>query len=240
MINTYVYYDYLDIYDEKVFTHGRANGWKEHIVNCYEDIYRGLKEKIDPVSAIHFNLNVSLLDEVIVDAIIGMRKITESGNNSVNDPNSFKIAAYLSYWWLRHKPVSLYYPKDCRLENVQILADASITSEEEKERKRQELCWQLKHVNELVAVQMVSTYIFDFENIVCDSCACDMLKDNDYARFSFESFEDMREVFLKKLTYYFSYRAVAPKIIEHILEAYTFHPAWGLTGAHWGIEEEVQ
>ena len=37
----------------------------------------------------------------------------------------------------------------------------------------------------------------------------------------------------RKLTYYFAYRALAPKMIEHILEAYTFHPAWGLTGPHW-------
>lgn len=239
MINTYIYYDYLNIYDDKVFTYERANGWKKHIVNCYEDVYRGLRAKIDPVSAIHFNLSASLLDEVIVDAIIGMRKITESDNNSVSDPNPFKIAAYLSYWWLRHKPVSLYYSKECRLENVQILTDSSMTSEKEKEQKRQELCWQLKHINELVAVQMVSTYIFDFENVVCDGTVCNMLKDNNYAQFAFEGFEDMREVFLKKLTYYFSYRAIAPKIIEHMLEAYTFHPAWGLTGAHWGEKEET-
>lgn len=41
---------------------------------------------------------------------------------------------------------------------------------------------------------------------------------------------------MQKLTYYFTYRAIAPKVIEHMLEGYAFHPAWGLTGPHWNTE----
>ena len=65
-----------------------------------------------------------------------------------------------------------------------------------------------------------------------------MVKAKEKENFSFTDFEEMRETILKKLTYYFSYRAITPKVIEHILEAYTFHPAWGLTGAHWNKKEE--
>ncbi len=97
MNEEFVYYDYLNIYDDKVFTEKRVNGWKMHILECYADIFEGLKSKLDYDSPVCFNLSLSLLDEVIVDAIIGMRKIVHSENNSVDDPNTFKIAAYIAY-----------------------------------------------------------------------------------------------------------------------------------------------
>ena len=41
-------------------------------------------------------MNFSLLEETVVDAVIGMRKIVNSDNNFVEEPNAFKIAAYLT------------------------------------------------------------------------------------------------------------------------------------------------
>lgn len=194
---------------------------------------------LDNDSPICFNLSISLLDEVLFDAIIGMRKIVDSSNNCVESPNSFKIAAYLSYWWLRHKPVYLHYPIGFRLEDAKIVRDEKV-SDEEYDKKCNDFSWQLKHINELVAVQMVSTFIFDFEHTLCDKAVCAMIKHKEKDKFCFTDFEEMRNDILKKLTYYFSYRAIAPKMIEHILEGYTFHPAWGLTGKHWNTGEELQ
>lgn len=203
-----------------------------HILECYVDIFEGLKSKLDYDSPVCFNLSLSLLDEVIVDAIIGMRKIVHSENNSVDDPNTFKIAAYIAYWWLRHKPVYLHYPVGYRLEDVNV-AGGEQMSEDEQQKSKRELCWKLKHINELVAVHIVMTMIFDFEKVVCDGIMCGVVKAKEKDKFCFSSFEDMRKEIFKKLTYYFSYRAITPKVIEHTLEAYTFHPAWGLTGTHW-------
>lgn len=231
--NRPVYYDYLDIYDDKVFTHERVNMWKSHLCDCYEDVYKGLKAKLDYSSPINFNLSISMLDEVLVDAVIGMRKVVTSDNNSVEDPNTFKIAAYLSYWWLRHKPVYLHYPIGFRLEAVEVKEEIA-ENVQERERLKKELCWQLKHINELVAVQIVSTYIFNFEREICGRADCRRIKSIEKDKFRFANFDEMRDDILKKLTYYFSYRAIAPKVIEHMLEAYTFHPAWDLTGTHWG------
>lgn len=228
----FVYYGYVNIYD-KVFTKERLNKWKNHIISSYEIVYNVLQEKIDNSFKIKFHMNPSLLKEVIWDGVIGMKKITDSEYNSVEDPNTFKIAAYLSYWFLRHKPISFYCSKNQRLEDLELFTTKNLEAKQ-LEDERQKLIWQVKHINELVAVQMVSTFIFDFEKQICSSKRCKNKTNN----FSFEDFDDMLDVFLRKLTYYFSYRAIAPKVIEHLLEAYTFHPAWDLTGVQWQIEKD--
>lgn len=235
MKDKYVFYGYVDIYDD-VFTEDRLYDWKKHIVESYKSIYKRLKSRVDLDSPIRFYLDHSLLDEVIVDASIGMKKITDSSFNSVENPNAFKVISYLSYWWLRHKPVSIHYPATYRLDdiNIYITHDNEVMDEEEE---RQKLIWQLKHINELVAVQMVCTYIFNFDKEICNQHCCDKIKNIEGKNFGFANFNDMLDVFIRKMTYYFSYRAIAPKMIEHLLEAYTFHPAWSLTGPQWSGNE---
>ena len=175
-----------------------------------------------------------LAEEVIADAVIGMRKVVE-GVHSVEEPNPFKEAAYLAYWWLRHKPVSIHYPKNnFSLESVQIV-DGKY---EDKENEQRKIVWRLKHINEVVAVQMVASYIFKFDKIVCENREYKRKKKAN-TNFCFDDFEEMKEAFLQKLTYYFAYRPITPKVIEHILEGYTFHPAWDLTGQFWPHNETV-
>lgn len=233
-MDRFVFLKDVPVYDDIVFTVERTNEWKNHIIDVYEDVFTKLKEKIDPSCSIKFSLNKSLLDETIVDAVIGMRKITDSKFNGIEDPNSFKIISYLAYWWLRHKPANVYYYKEFELDNIK-LSDTYPTNNYEYDR--QKLIWQLKHVNELVAVQMVCTYIFDFDNVLCHQRQCARVKKHEQDRFPFDSFDEMKDILLKKLLYYFSYRAVTPKTIEHILEGYTFHPAWGLTGTQWSFDD---
>lgn len=236
MHEKFVFLKSIDVFDEKVFTKKRSIEWKNHMLDAYEDVYQGIKEKLGTDSLINFFISKPLIDEIIVDAVVGMRKIVDSEYTSVEDPNAFKIISYLSYWWLRHKPVSLHFPQDFKFDEIKILGQYD--NEEQREYNRQKLIWQLKHINELVAVQMVATYIFDFERVLCDKKICKKVKNKEGANFCFESFDEMKEAILKKLTYYFAYRALAPKMIEHILEGYTFHPAWGLTGPQWAAAKD--
>ena len=231
----HIFLTHVDIIDE-VFTEEVADEWKKHLLNSYEDVYNSMKAIIDPVSPIKFFASKSLIEETILDTIIGLKKVTGSSVHEVRFPNAFKIAAYLAYWWLRHKPISLHYPKEFFLEDVVIKPEEN-QSKAEAEVERKKTIWRLKHINELIAVQMVMTYIFRFDETVCNTSQCGVIKEMSDDGFVFKDFDSMKTVILHKLTYYFSYRPIAPKIIEHILEGYTFHPAWKLTGKLWSTED---
>jgi hypothetical protein len=237
MFDDYVFLKSVDVIDKDLFTEEVADKWKAHMLNSYEDVFHGIRERIDPISSIKFFVSKSLIEEVIVDAIIGLQKITNSKTHTVRFPNTFKVAAYLAYWWLRHKPVSIHYPNGYFLENVQIHSKKGQDAET-IEKDRQKTIWRLKHINELIAVQIVMSFIFRFDKVVCSRKECKRVGKSD-KNFSFDDFEVMKTVILQKLTYYFSYRPITPKVIEHILEGYTFHPAWGLTGKQWATEEGV-
>ena len=121
-----------------------------------------------------------------------------------------------------------------------------ITDVSDDENVAKALSWQLRHINEVIAVSIATTFIFDFQKQVCTGKDCARIRKHDVdcegnSLFGFSDFEQQRKIMIQKLTYYFAYRALAPKVIEHILEGYAFHPAWGLTGAHWniGVEEEI-
>jgi hypothetical protein len=229
----YVYPAIVKVTDE-VFTESMVKKWRNHILNSYVFIFRIMKAKIDPISSVKFFFNDALAEEAIADAVIGMRKVVD-GVHSVKNPNAFKVAAYLAYWWLRHKPVSIHYPKNnFLLENVQIV-DGDY---EDKENEQRKIVWRLKHINEVIAVHMVTSYIFKFDKVVCKDHECRRIKKAS-ANFCFDDFSEMQEALLQKLTYYFAYRPITPKVIEHILEGYTFHPAWELTGRFWPHNETV-
>lgn len=227
-----VYFDFVNVADDKVFTLQQMKEWELRLRDAYVDVLEEIQEKMDKDSPIQFFLNFSLLEETVVDAVIGMRKITSSENNAVEEPNSFKIVAYITYWWIRHKPVSTHFPADYRLEYVKVKKEKDDTEELIQEKSKR-LAWQLKHINEYVAAQFSLTYIFDFSKEICGMRQYKRIQRIDQNQSSFDDFDDMRYEMFDKFIYYLSYRAIAPKVIEHILEAYTLHPAWGLTGPHW-------
>lgn len=220
---------YVDLFQDKFFTTKRLSEWKIFIAQCCEDVCEGLISKIAPENNISYFLSESLLDETIGDAVIGMSKIIDKTPHPVEEPNAFKIAAYLGYWFLRHKPISVLYPKNVDLNNIQIASNCNANP--------QYLSWQLKHINETIAVNIVTSFIFDFDKEICSARQCNRIKKHDSCdglpNFGFEDFDKQRKIMLQKITYYFTYRAIAPKVIEHILEGYAFHPAWSLTGPHW-------
>ena len=234
MFNKHVFVTLVDVIDDKVFTESIVKGWRDHLLNSYEKIFCLMKKRIDPVSCIKFFLNDELVNETITDAIIGMRKIVE-GVHPIESPNAFKVAGYLAYWWMRHKPVSIHYPNNYTFDDIKIIDKENKNSENEQPN----IAWQLKHINELVAIQIAANYVFKFDKVICKNYECDRIKKAS-SNFSFSDFKEMRKVFLQKLLYYFCYRAITPKLIEHLLEGYTFHPAWDLTGKLWQHKENKQ
>jgi len=109
MPGKYVFLTLVDVIDSKVFTESKVAEWREHLLDSYEDVLHPIKAKIDSVSPLKFFVCDSLINEVLANAVIGMRKVID-GAHPIESPNIFKIAAYLTYWWLRHKPVSIHYP----------------------------------------------------------------------------------------------------------------------------------
>lgn len=227
-----VYFGFVDVADERVFTKQWMREWERNLRDAYSDVLDEFQSKMSKESPIQFFMNFSLLEETVVDAVIGMRKIVNSDNNSVEEPNAFKIAAYLTYWFLRHKPISTHFPENFRLEYVKVQNTQNLSEEDMKTECRR-FAWQLKHINEYVAAQFAMTYIFDFDKEICGKSDCKRIHKMNGNKMVFDDFDDMKNAMFDKFIYYLSYRAVAPKVIEHILEAYTFHPAWELTGAHW-------
>lgn len=61
-----------------------------------------------------------MINEVVGDAVIGMSKIIDKTPHPVEHPNAFKISAYLGYWFLRHKPISVLYPNEVDLNRIQV------------------------------------------------------------------------------------------------------------------------
>ena len=195
----YVFLKLVDVYDDKVFTRARVKEWKKHVLDCYTDVYEGLKSKINMASPIKFFIDKELLDETFVDAIIDMRKITDTNLHEIEDPNTFKIAAYVSYWWLRHKPINIHYPTKYSLEKMTVNFKSEDSTQQEMER--QNLIWQLKHINELVAVQIAFTYIFDSNKLLCGNRQCARIKRKEANNFCFENFEEMQKSILKLQNY---------------------------------------
>lgn len=221
--------DYVKITNDDFFTEERLSKWRLFIAKCCRDICEGLIGKVNPKYYVSYFVSEALLYEVVGDAVIGMAKIIDKTPHPIERPNAFKIAAYLGYWFLRHKPISVLYPSYVDLNEIDVVENINVDAKY--------LSWQLKHINELVAVNIVTTFIFDFDKEICTKKQCKMIKEknvyNEEAAFEFDDFSHQRKIILQKLTYYFAYRAIAPKVIEHILEGYAFHPAWALTGLHW-------
>lgn len=226
--------EYVQITNEEFFTEERLQEWRVFIAKCCTNICEGMMAKVAPECHITYFCSMSLLEEVIGDAVIGMAKIIDKTPHPIERPNAFKVAAYLAYWFLRHKPISVIYPRGIDLDDIRVAAGCDTDAGY--------LGWQLKHINEAVAVDMVTSFLFDFEKEVCTQKQCEKIKrenviDGEPA-FTFDTFEQQRKIMMQKLTYYFAYRAIAPKVIEHVLEGYAFHPAWGMTGAHWATSME--
>ena len=63
MLDNYVFLKRVDVIDRD-FTEDITNNWKDHLLNSYEDVFLGIKERIDPISPIKFFISKSLIEHV--------------------------------------------------------------------------------------------------------------------------------------------------------------------------------
>lgn len=189
-----------------------------------------LREEIGNIEGIHFEINTVLIEEVVYDAMIGLKTIVASDNNDVEAPNPFKIAAYLAYWFIRHKPI--LFRADSRLD----INSIPLNSQIDEEHKRAIIA-DMKHLNEVAAARFMLRYIFevDCKKPFCTVKRSQKLKGKGY--FCFDCFADMFDAIHEKLKYFITYRDISPKVLEHFLEAYTLHPYLPYTADLWSTRE---
>lgn len=228
-----VYFDMLSVKDD-FFTIDKMKAWEKALMVAYKSILEEILNAMDPVCSIAFSMNPSLLDDSIVDAVLGLKKITQSTNNTVGEPNTFKIVAYVMYWFLRHKPIHVFLTPDTWIEDV-IVKNSTEYDEEGLKEANNELAWKIKHINEYVAVTFALSHIFNEGIQIFSDTDFSRIKGAQRERIAFDSFEEMTTALVDKLIYYVSYRAIAPKILEHFLEGYTYYPNFALTDEHWAF-----
>lgn len=221
----------LTVLEGSFFTEERFRQWYNMLLNFAAETINVLCDEIGNIEGISFEINQILLKEVVYDAMIGLKTIVASKNNTIEAPNPFKVAAYLGYWFLRHKPIIFRATDSIDLENI-------VFPPEIDEDRRKHIISDIKHLNEVAVTHFLLRYIFKTEcknKPVCGKLC--FLKVKNTANFYFDSFEDMFKTIYDKLKYHLTYRAISPKTIEHFLEAYTLHPYLPYTCDLWNTEE---
>ena len=220
----------LPVLDDDFFNEDRFKEWYNLLANFAIECISQLCDDIGNVENVAFELNTVLLQEVVYDAMIGLKTIVQSGNNKVEKPNPFKIASHLGYWFVRHKPIVFRAAYQLNVN------DLCFPSDVDKNDKNY-LIVLIKHINEATAAGFMLRYIFKVE--AKPLCGEFMFRKVHYqGNLSFGSFEDMMKEVYEKLRYHLTYREISPKVLEHFLEAYTLHPYVPYTCDLWGIEGE--
>lgn len=224
-----VFADELPVLDDEFFTETLFKEWYNTLLIFSGETINELRERTGNISDIVYEINTVLLKEVVYDAMIGLKTIVISENNEVKKPNPFKIAAYLGYWFLRHKPIIFRVKTDIDIDNIVFPSDLSL-------QQKRNVISDMKHLNEVTVTNFLLSYIFDIgQKPVCKTLCLRAVKSK--GNFGFTNFEEMLEVIYKKLRYYLTYRTITPKTIEHFLEAYTLHPYLPYTCDLWKTEE---
>lgn len=221
----------LAVLDDNFFTEEKFREWYNMLLDFSEASINLLREETGNIMGISYEVNTVLLREVVYDAIIGLKTIVDSDNNEVKEPNAFKIASYLGYWFLRHKPILFRVEKNLNIDEIVFGNNAA-------EADRNDIIVDIKHMNELVVARFLLRYIFQIDSSrpLCTPLKFKSIK----ARgcIYFDNFPDMLETIYAKLKYHLTYRDIAPKTIEHFLEAYTLHPYLPYTCDLWNSSGE--
>lgn len=221
----------LRVLDEGFFNKQRFIEWHNMLLDFAGESIKILQEQIGNIEGVSYNINPVLLREVVYDAMIGLKTIVASENNTVESPNPFKIAAYLGYWFLRHKPILFIVANNTDVDSLTFESD-------ESGALRKDIIIDMKHINELTVAHFVLRYIFEIEN---DNPICGqrcLRKVKKTGTFCFDDFDEMLNAIYEKLKYHLTYRAVSPKTLEHFLEAYTLHPYLPYTSDLWNTNDE--
>ena len=226
-----VFAEALSVLDDNFFTEERFKEWYNILLDFSEASINTLREETGNVKGVSYEINTVLLQEVVYDAMIGLKTIVVSDNNAVEAPNPFKIASYLGYWFLRHKPILF------RAEN-NLNIDEIVFADDVDDEDRKYIIVEMKHLNEVTVARFLLRYIFKVESAkpLCSNRRFKRIKSR--GCIYFDSFPDMLETIYEKLKYHLTYRDISPKTIEHFLEAYTLHPYMPYTCDLWNTERE--
>ncbi len=225
-----VFADSLPVLDDEFFTEERFQEWYNTLLEFAGETINILREETGNISGISFEINTVLLQEVVYDAMIGLKTIVISDNNTVKAPNPFKVASYLGYWFLRHKPIIFRVEKNLNINEVIFPSDVD-------ENSKKDIIVEIKHLNEVAVARFLLRYIFKLESPkpICDNRRFNKIKSTGCVYFN--SFPEMLNTIYEKLKYHLTYRDISPKTIEHFLEAYTLHPYMPYTCDLWNTQE---
>ena len=146
----------LPVLDNDFFTENRFKEWYNMLLCFAIETKNVLCDEIGNIDGLDFEINEVLLKEVIYDAMIGLKTIVVSENNKVKAPNPFKIAAYLGYWFLRHKPLIFRVVRNFDVEKI--VFPSNISADEQKY-----LIYKIKHLNEVAVTNFLLRYIFKID-----------------------------------------------------------------------------
>lgn len=221
--------DELSVLDDIFFTEERFKEWYNMLLDFAGETINLLREETGNIDGVLYEINTVLLHEVVYDAMVGLKTIVNSKNNTVKAPNPFKIASHLGYWFIRHKPIIFRAEYDLNIDEIILASNID-------ENERKDIITDIKHLNEVAASRFLLRYIFKLESKpICSDRRFKYIKFKECI--CFNGFPDMLNTIYEKLKYHLTYREVSPKTIEHFLEAYTLHPYLPYTCDLWNTEE---
>lgn len=204
----------ISVSDEE-FSAKEIENWEWRLLNTYRGILSEILDNKDPSSAIAFAINPSLLDDSIINAVIELKKITNSAGVKC-EPNPIRIVAHIMYWFLRLKPIQIFCAPDTWIEDA-VVKDSSNYNKEDLEKANQDLVWRIKHINEYVALTFAFSNIFDYEKIALAEEDFKSFIGSQNRRSPFGSINETLDSIVNKLLYIVSYKSITPETLEYFL-----------------------
>lgn len=164
-----------------------------------------VNDEIHRKVGIKVNAKVSkdLLYEIVMDTLSDLERIQDFHNTPV--PNRLKKAAYIVYWFVKHKPLSFE-------RTLPLPPNSGFDCIEQ---------FQFRFLNEEFGVRFLMGAVFP-NNAERKECSA-FIKESRIRRNHFQRF----------LLYYLVYRMESAKSIEAILLALTISPAWEIDTTIW-------
>lgn len=212
-------FDVLTVADE-IFTVDKMVRWESMLLSAYKSILDEILDTMDPACTIHTAMNISLLDDSIINAVLDLKKIVYSSNHK-NEPNRIKKVAYIVYWFLRLKPIQIFCPRGEWIEDV-FVKDSSKYSKEDFDKANNVLAWKIKHVNEYSALTFALFCIINYEKLTLSEQDYKTTVKGQSKRTQFNSIDEMIDTITNNLLYILSYKCFSPETLEYFLIGCTY------------------
>lgn len=191
--------------------------FKEKFDNTYKVLLRAIKEQVKSINqkikaktgkSISIKVSEVLLKQALIDAFDDLARITQY--HITDDPNPIKEAAYISYWFIKRKPI--------------IVLDEDVVFNNEINDIGK---MRLMFLNEEFCIKLLIGETFPDYKIRQD-CALFQTKADEQIK-----------IFKRTLLYYLVYRLESPKSLEAILLSLTIFPIWEVNPIIWDNPEKL-